>query len=156
MPQVHTGDDDQSTGRITMERIAHLVSQVRVERGQIVADPDVWRECVAMCAKVHGFRPSSSCPSCHLTVLDILRRHIGLPAWRTEVSEDTAERRKAICKGCPIYRPKTDSCGRLFIDAVTPKPVKMGGKEVQPCGCIISLKAHIRGAECPAKLWPRR
>lgn len=48
-------------------------------------------------------------------------------------SEELAEYRLEICKTCPAYRPKTNTCKK--------------------CGCFMKLKTTLENAKCPIGKW---
>jgi hypothetical protein len=48
-------------------------------------------------------------------------------------SEELAEYRLGICKVCPAYRPKTNTCRK--------------------CGCFMKLKTSLQDAKCPIGKW---
>ena len=65
------------------------------------------------------------------------------------------DKRKEICKRCPIYKPSNDSCNsNLWINpdtnevSTTSKPGYVRG-----CGCIISVKSRNITNHCIAGKW---
>lgn len=48
-------------------------------------------------------------------------------------SEDIVEYRLGICRVCPEFRPKTETCRK--------------------CGCFMKLKTKIEKARCPLNKW---
>lgn len=115
---------------------------------------DRGKEAKALCLAISGYKPDSSdCFSCRMKVLNILAESIGLPAFAHEVSEERKQRRLAVCVTCPAYHIKTESCGRLITDALSPKPVLIDGTEVNPCGCYLPLKTKFKHSQCPANKW---
>ena len=48
-------------------------------------------------------------------------------------SEELAAYRLEICKSCPEYRPKTNTCRK--------------------CGCFMKLKTTLENAKCPIGKW---
>ena len=105
--------------------------------------------------KYFGRTPSSCCNSEAIWLHDRLREMVGLSYARDELPTDKVEARKFICHGCPAYRHLTDSCGRLILDALSSQPVDIDGEMINPCGCIISLKAMFASEACPANKWPK-
>lgn len=102
-----------------------------------------------------GYYPDGVCNSCRLKVYDNLREIAGLTYARSPLGEDMVSTRRAICHTCPAYHPSTDSCGRLILDAISPMLVNVDGQQVEPCGCIITLKTMFRSEQCPASKWPK-
>jgi hypothetical protein len=47
--------------------------------------------------------------------------------------EELAEYRLEICKACPAYRPRTNTCKK--------------------CGCFMKLKTQLEHAKCPVGKW---
>ena len=47
--------------------------------------------------------------------------------------EELAQYRLEICKACPAYRPKTNTCKK--------------------CGCFMKLKTQLQNAKCPIGKW---
>ena len=111
-------------------------------------------EALALCKSIHGYKPKKgNCHGCETQVLNILREAVNLPGVNQKVSAERYERRMALCRACPAFHPKTVSCGRLGIDALTPKPVDIDGVMVKPCSCFLPLKAIIKHTSCPANKW---
>lgn len=111
-------------------------------------------EAIALCKSIHGYKPKKSrCHGCETQMLNHLRAAVNLPGITQKVSEERYERRMAICRACPAFHPKSISCGRLGLDALKPKPVKIDGVMVNPCGCYLPLKATIKHTGCPAMKW---
>lgn len=108
-----------------------------------------WPQAVKLCFEITGYIPPSRCSSCRHNVHDRLRKAVGLSIAR-KPDESLRQQRMAICHKCPVYHPSTDSCGRLILDAISPKEVD----GVKPCGCVISLKAAFTSERCPANRWP--
>jgi len=52
---------------------------------------------------------------------------------QTATGPTLADRRLAICRTCPNFRPRTARCGL--------------------CGCFMQIKARLRGSKCPAGKW---
>ena len=48
-------------------------------------------------------------------------------------SEELAQYRLEICKGCEFYRSKTNQCKK--------------------CGCFMKLKTQLENAKCPIGKW---
>jgi len=48
-------------------------------------------------------------------------------------SEELAEYRLEICRGCQYFRPKLQNCKK--------------------CGCFMKLKTHLAHAKCPVGKW---
>ena len=48
-------------------------------------------------------------------------------------SEELSEYRLEICRSCPMYRPKTNTCKK--------------------CGCFMKLKTQLEHAKCPIGKW---
>ena len=48
-------------------------------------------------------------------------------------SEELSVYRLEICKGCPQYRPRTNTCKK--------------------CGCFMKLKTTLEHAKCPIGKW---
>ncbi len=108
----------------------------------------------ALCRAISGYRPSKgNCHSCETTVLNILREAVNLPPMGRPASADLQAHRLTICKTCPAHHKRTNSCGRLVLDAVDPKPVMINGASVSPCGCYLPLKTSMKHSTCPANLW---
>lgn len=51
------------------------------------------------------------------------------------VPNDVAQSRLSLCKTCEHYQPTLTRCGK--------------------CGCIMSLKVKLRGAQCPLLKWDK-
>lgn len=107
-----------------------------------------------LCHQLTGYRPRrSDCFSCRVKVLDTLREAVGLPPLSRPISPEKSQQRLEICHSCPAYHPTTQSCGRLLLDAINPKPVEIDGKLVNPCGCFLPLKTSVKQSSCPAHKW---
>lgn len=104
--------------------------------------------------KYTGWMPTGCCTSELRLLHDKLRTLAGYTYARKPLNADRIEARKLVCHQCPAYHPNTDSCGRLILDAISPHPVNIDGQDVNPCGCVISLKAIFRSEQCPASRWP--
>ena len=111
-----------------------------------------WKRASALCYELTGYKPPGVCTSCRHAVHDRLREAVGLGIARRP-KESERNRRIAICHACPAYTKRTDSCGRLIVDALSPRPVLVDGAEVLPCGCNITLKATFTSEQCPANKW---
>ena len=138
-------------------RIHAILTQVEVRQKEqhfSWGTPENGKEARELCYAISGYRPSKSdCFSCRVKVLDILRESVGLPPISRPVTHEKAESRMAICIQCPAYHPNTQSCGRLFLDAISPKPIMIDGELVNPCGCFLPLKTSIKISACPARKW---
>lgn len=116
---------------------------------------DDWRRAKELSRALGGYIPKAHCSSCRIKLYDSLRSFVGLKTARRP-DEGLRTRRIAICHECPAYTKATDSCGRLILDAFNSKVVVIDGKDVLPCGCIVSLKASFPTEQCPASKWPSR
>ena len=59
-------------------------------------------------------------------------------------TQEEAERRWEICKGCPF----------LKYDETNPDTNKVDGRCTE-CGCFMNVKVHYAVAECPIGKWPK-
>lgn len=98
--------------------------------------------------------PTSSCFGCWVQGMNKLRMAINLPPIDHGAREGVPEARMAICYTCPAYHEATISCGRLIVDAISPKEVTdTDGKTITPCGCFLPAKTNLKHAHCPANKW---
>lgn len=98
---------------------------------------------------------TNNCHSCRLRLLNVLRQEIGLPGIGRKAPEEWSKARFETCQTCPAYHKRTKSCGRLIIDAISPKTVKIDGEDVTPCGCFLPLKVEWMHSQCPANRWEK-
>lgn len=134
-------------------RIMAVLEKARADRKEVTWN-GTQAEGRQLCKSLTGYRPSkSNCLACELKVVDLLREMVNLPPISRPANEGVYEQRMAICETCAAYHPRTKSCGRLGVDALTPRPVLINGNEVNPCGCFLPLKATMKHAACPASLW---
>lgn len=110
-------------------------------------------EAYALIKSLGGKTPSKPCFSCWLKAIDFLRVSIGLPPIDRGVPQERFEQRMTICTACPAFHASTRSCGRPVLDHFSPKPVEILGNMVNPCGCLLDLKATMKHATCPAGRW---
>lgn len=102
----------------------------------------------------------SECPPCNIEAANELRKAVGWPILVDTVPPNIHTTRLRMCQGdgtapkCPAYHTTTHSCGRLIVDAITPKPIKVDGRMIEPCGCEVDLKARFASQQCPAGRWP--
>lgn len=135
-------------------KVNEILARVTFDGSPYFASNEDWKQACAYVKAFSGYVPNGGgCSSCRFKVHDILREAVGLTVARRPVSESKAAKRIATCHECPVYRKGTDSCGRLIIDALSPKPVAIDGENVYPCGCIVSLKAQFSTETCPANRW---
>lgn len=143
------------------EAIMGIVKRVEADRpGVTIRWNQEHRDLIAMKGyyeKFTGQRVTlrDDCPSCHLKALDFLRELVNLPALTKPVPEALSSARMNKCLACPVYRKKSQSCGRLIKDALAPKPVMVEGEPITPCGCFLPLKVLSKYATCPANRWVR-
>jgi len=131
-----------------------ILSRVNYDTSPFFGSNEEWRRACYYAKAFKGYVPNSGgCSSCRHEVHDILREAVGLGVARRPTKEARYQERLATCHECPAYHSTTDSCGRLFIDALSPKPVAVDGENVYPCGCIVSLKAKFSTETCPANRW---
>ena len=81
-------------------------------------------------------------------------RNIAVDHWRSLqdwiigsqiiTSQEEAERRWEICKGCPF----------LKYDETNPDTNKKDGRCTE-CGCFMNVKTHYATAECPKGYWKK-
>lgn len=64
--------------------------------------------------------------------------------------EDYAKRIEA-CGACIHFIEKTGTCGTLVLGG----KVEHNDQEVKLCGCVMSLKARLRGSTCPVERWEK-
>lgn len=116
----------------------------------------------AIALELASYRPSSTCLACHFRVINILREVVGQPPIGGEASPRLRDHRLSICRGvapdgsdaCRAFHHSTQSCGRLILGAIMPERVTISdGRQIQPCGCFMPLKASIKSERCPANLW---
>lgn len=101
-----------------------------------------------------GKPPNKSCFACWVKGLDFLRQAVNLEAMGRSVSLDKQQSRMDKCQACPAYQRKTESCGRLILDFLSPRPVPLiDGGHIIPCGCYLPAKTSLKHASCPAKKW---
>ena len=114
--------------------------------------PENMERAKAIYKHITGRNPRlGTCITCHLDLYNELRQAVNLPLLGRKVSEGMVEERKRICLSCPIFHPKTMSCGRLGLDALNPIPVD----GIEPCGCYLPIKWLFKFATCPADKWPK-
>jgi hypothetical protein len=74
------------------------------------------------------------------------------------VDKTEAERRAAICRGCPLNKPASlCSCSAVYkiVEALVPKDRKLGGISVcMACGCSLQAKANLPMSAITASLPP--
>ena len=136
--------------------IHDVLKSVRVDlKGQSIdfGMPDNKVAAFKACKDLTGYKPATACFSCYLKVLNLLRESVNLPPYDHGVATETADVRLSWCIECPAYHHTTRSCGRLGIDAISPKAVIVDGIEVNPCGCFLPLKVTMKSATCPAGKW---
>lgn len=136
--------------------INRLIPMIEIDADGIRLPKDHAQRIHDLVRQIHGYRASSGCISCMMRLIDVLRRIVGLGSARRPGTEELTDRRLAVCVLCPAYHANTGSCGRLVIDALNPQPVEVDGRMVNPCGCIVSLKARFKSEHCPANRWPNR
>jgi hypothetical protein len=113
------------------------------------------------------------CSSCRETILNALKKAVGLPYGRWIADRKTKQERFAICSGCPeLTNGIIRSCGTfgmakfefytggkkskktfkevLFIEAE--KYRKQNLKQLT-CGCSITLKIQGINEKCPQQKW---
>ena len=136
------------------EHINAILSRVTFDTSPFFASNEDWRTACIYAMTFTGYVPNSGgCASCRHAVHDILREAVGLGVARRPTKEARYAERLATCHACPVYHKATDSCGRLIVDALSPKPVAVDGENVYPCGCIVTLKAKFSTETCPANRW---
>lgn len=138
------------------KRIAIVVDQVTWTKDEIRWGSMMnFNDGRALCRAISGYRPSKgNCHSCETTVLNILREAIKLPPMGKSASDELKAKRMGICATCLAYHPKTQSCGRLILDAISPKPVTLSnGTTFDPCGCYLPAKTAMKHSQCPSAQW---
>lgn len=147
---------DEITAILTTGKFVHRAGQngyLHIEWSGPKVKARAWELARELGANVD--QQPGDCPPCNLVVVNALRLHIGWPVLAEEVSPPLHEARLAICRTCPAYHTSTHSCGRLILDAISPKPVTIDGHEVNPCGCLVDAKARFPNQICPADKWPK-
>lgn len=71
------------------------------------------------------------------------------------VDYQTRQNRMAICRACPHFVAKTESCGTLILggDAGESNVVKRGRGKIKLCGCYMPFKSKFKAVGCPLKKW---
>jgi hypothetical protein len=155
MPLVSTGHNNKPHAGEATHEVLDLLTRITVDhQNNIVADQSDWSRAVALCRSLTGYVVNGPCADCRLACLDRLRALVGLGPARRPVSDERHQQRLAVCHACPVYHPDTGSCGRLIVDAITPRQVEVGGRIVTPCGCVVALKARFKSEHCPGNFWP--
>lgn len=130
------------------------ILQVIAVTGNLLSWNGTYNEAKALSLKITGHAPTTNCDDCKVKMLNNLRELVNLPPLHREVAPTEYQRRLATCKGCPVFKSKTQSCGTLGKDALFPRTVTLNdGTQVKPCGCFLPLKAWIHQAKCPANKW---
>lgn len=140
------------------EAISEILANTRATANEVAWMPGDLQRAINLVTSIHGFKPtmSSGCLTCHYQLLDDLKEIINLPRGfpTQEIPKSRQETRLSICASCLAYREKTESCGRLILDAIKPQPIFIDGEEVTPCGCYLPMKVKVKHATCPARRWP--
>lgn len=61
--------------------------------------------------------------------------------------------RLAKCQACKFYVSETRSCGPLIVGEEVETEVLYRKKSIKLCGCVMSIKAKLAYAKCPANKW---
>lgn len=155
MPLVSTRHDNKPHAGEDTHEVLKLLTRITVDReNNVVAEQADWSRAVTLCRTLTGYTVNGPCNACHLACLDRLRGLVGLGPARRPLSDERHQQRLAVCHACPVYHPDTGSCGRLIVDAITPRQVEVAGRLVTPCGCVVSLKARFKSEHCPGNFWP--
>jgi hypothetical protein len=89
---------------------------------------------------IDGYKPKgANCLSCHLKVVNVLRRAIELPPIGMEATPEQHTKRLDICRG-------TDTTPRC-------EHLRWADLNCGVCGCFVDIKARFRKQHCPLGKW---
>lgn len=83
------------------------------------------------------------CTACNLSVIDYLRKQVGLHSIKQEAAPTLYRRRMDICRG--NEKRGITRCEHLA----------WPGLNCGMCGCFIDVKSRMKNMRCPADKWPK-
>lgn len=95
-------------------------------------------------SRLSGIRIKANCSTCHIEIIDYLRKQVGLHSIKKEVTQSEHRRRLNFCRG--NERKGIPKCEHLAFTNMN----------CGLCLCFIDVKARMKNQRCPIGKWERQ